>query len=109
MSAVGQTQDMKAVIPKKRGRRATGRDPLVQAHLPKSMIDHIDRWAARFDDMDRSTAVRCLLRLGLRSKARTVYDPKARKSHQAKVRRPQGSPPQPNRLGLMLIKNGTAS
>src|SRR5262245_51695618 len=88
MAIFGRTANMKTVGPKKRGRRATGRDPKVEFRLPKSLLDRIDRWASRFDDMDRSTALRCLLGLGFgrssRSKAPTVYDPKGLKAHHSK-------------------------
>jgi hypothetical protein len=70
---------MKSVAPKRRGRPATGRDPLVKVRLPAYFLDDIDRWARRFDGMGRSIAIRSLLKLGLgrsRGKPATVYDPK---------------------------------
>jgi len=88
----GKTATMKAVRPKKGGRPATGRDPLVQVRVPKSLLERIDRWAGRFEDMDRSAALRCLFAIGLnrsRSKAATVYDPKGSKPHPPSGRTPQ--------------------
>jgi len=111
---------MKTVRPKRRGRPATGRDPLVQVRVPKSLLDRIDRWAGRFDDMDRSTALRCLLGIGLnrsRSKAATVYDPKGLKAHHNKRKHVAPQVPRHHdqvkqapvgRGRLVLIKNGTS-
>jgi hypothetical protein len=103
-----------AKIPKKRGRPATGHDPMVRVRVPKSMLDRIDRWSGRFEAMDRSAALRSLLNLGLnrsRGKPATVYDPKGFKAHHAKRKSdgPKVFPPQPSeaaerRKGLMLVK-----
>jgi hypothetical protein len=57
----------------------------VQVLVPKSMLDRIDQWAGGFHDMDRSTALRCLLYLGLkRSRPATVIDPKGSRAHHRK-------------------------
>jgi len=54
------------VIPKKRGRPATGKDPLVALRLPPAMIRTIDEWARRSGAMSRSSAIRALIEVGLR-------------------------------------------
>lgn len=55
------------VQPKKRGRPATGKDPLVGARFPQDLIDTIDAWAAK-NDASRSEAIRRLVELGLKRK-----------------------------------------
>jgi predicted DNA-binding protein len=57
------------VIPKKRGRPATGKDPLVAFRLPPEMIEAIDSWAAG-NGKSRSEAMRQLIELGLKRKAK---------------------------------------
>jgi predicted DNA binding CopG/RHH family protein len=55
----------KKVIPKKkRGRPATGKDPLVALRLPDSMIAAIDR-AAESDGVSRSEKIRRLIEKSL--------------------------------------------
>jgi len=49
---------------KKRGRPATGRDPLVSARFPQKVIGAIEEWAAT-NDATRSEAMRRLVELGL--------------------------------------------
>ena len=73
--------------PKRRGRPATGRDPLVQVRVPPDVIQAIDRWAAKFQDLDRSSAIRALVQLGLRAgrKKNQVFDPKRHRGHARKV------------------------
>src|SRR4051812_37514350 len=66
---------------KKRGRPATGHDPLVAVRLPEKVIRDIDAWAAVYrqdHEMSRSTAIRCLLLLGLQSVQIRVIDPKTK-------------------------------
>jgi hypothetical protein len=53
-------------IPKKRGRPATGKDPLVALRLPPEMTKAIDAWAARNDKASRSEAIRRLVERGLK-------------------------------------------
>lgn len=55
------------VQPKKRGRPATGKDPLVGARFPQELIDAIDGWAAK-NDASRSEAIRWLVEMGLKVK-----------------------------------------
>jgi Arc/MetJ-type ribon-helix-helix transcriptional regulator len=54
---------------KRRGRPATGKDPLVSARLPQSMINRIEDWGGR-NDATRSEAIRRLLELGLEAPAK---------------------------------------
>ena len=65
---------------KKRGRPATGRDPIVPVRLPAKLLRDIDAWSSvyrdEFEGMDRSTAIRCLLLLGLGAVQLRVVDPK---------------------------------
>jgi hypothetical protein len=54
-------------IPKKRGRPATGRDPVVPVRLPVDLIKRIDRWGRLQDEVaaTRSKAIRSLVELAL--------------------------------------------
>jgi hypothetical protein len=51
--------------PKKRGRPATGRDPVSAIRLSPELIATIDKWAARNDASSRSEAIRRLVEIGL--------------------------------------------
>lgn len=64
-----------SVTPKKRGRPATGRDPLLTARLPQPMIDSIEVWARR-NECSRSEAIRRLVELGLLAKDHPSEKPK---------------------------------
>jgi hypothetical protein len=69
---------MKTVSPKRLGRPATGRDPLVAVRLPEDLLAKVTRWANIYG-MDRSAALRSLIDLGLQApakKRREVVDPK---------------------------------
>jgi hypothetical protein len=52
-------------IPKKRGRPATGKDPLVTARLPQDMIDSLDT-RAKSEGVTRSETMRRLIEAGLK-------------------------------------------
>jgi len=52
-------------IPKKRGRPATGKDPLVAARLPQTMIAALDK-RAEAEGVTRSETMRRLLEAGLK-------------------------------------------
>lgn len=52
------------VIPKKRGRPATGKDPLLTIRAPAELIASIEAWAER-EGLSRSDAVRQLIEAGL--------------------------------------------
>jgi hypothetical protein len=56
------------VIPKKRrGRPATGRDPLTALRLPPAMLKAVEAWAAdQHDEPNRSEAIRRLVEFGLK-------------------------------------------
>lgn len=54
------------VIPKKRGRPATGKDPLVALRLPPELIKAVDAWAARNKAQSRSAAIRSMIETALR-------------------------------------------
>lgn len=49
----------------KRGRPATGKDPMVSARFPRGLIDQIEAWADH-QKLKRSEAIRRLVELGLR-------------------------------------------
>jgi Arc/MetJ-type ribon-helix-helix transcriptional regulator len=53
---------------KRRGRPATGKDPLVSARLPQTLIDQVEHWAAS-SEASRSEAIRRLVELGLETRA----------------------------------------
>jgi predicted DNA-binding protein len=48
------------VIPKKKGRPATGRDPVTAIRLPAEMVSKIDAWAAE-RGIRRSVAIRAMI------------------------------------------------
>jgi Arc/MetJ-type ribon-helix-helix transcriptional regulator len=57
---------MKNVVRKKRGRPATGQDPVTAIRLSPNMRSRVDAWAAKQDDApSRSEAIRRLVELGL--------------------------------------------
>jgi hypothetical protein len=56
------------VMPKKRGRPATGKDPQVIARMPAESIASVDAWAAAHETT-RSEAIRRLVELGLKVKS----------------------------------------
>jgi len=54
------------VVPRKRGRPATGRDPVTAIRLSPALRNSIDQWAKRqADKPPRSEAIRRLVELGL--------------------------------------------
>lgn len=67
------------VIPKKRGRPATGKDPLISMRLPAYMILAIEAWARR-KNVSRSEAIRQMIE-------RAISEPKP-KSRVPLVRKP---------------------
>jgi predicted DNA-binding protein len=57
-----------AIIPKKRrGRPATGKDPLIALRLPLALIKKLDDWAKE-NGVSRSAAVRGFIERGLGEK-----------------------------------------
>ena len=59
------------VIPKKPGRPATGRDPMLALRIPPVLRAEIERWAQREKDKpSRSEAIRRLLEFALAIKAK---------------------------------------
>jgi len=60
-------RSIKKVTPKKRGRPATGKDPLVSTRMSVGLIGEIDGWADR-SEIKRSEAIRRLVELGLKAK-----------------------------------------
>jgi hypothetical protein len=56
---------------KRRGRPATGKDPLVSARLPLVLIAQVEAWAAA-NDTTRSEALRRLVELGLTVKTKSA-------------------------------------
>jgi hypothetical protein len=69
---------IKKVIPKKRGRKPTGKDPARAFRLSDEFMADIEAWAAdQADAPGRSEAIRRLVELGLKVKtpARPVSNP----------------------------------
>jgi hypothetical protein len=59
------------VVPKKRGRPATGQDPVTAIRLSAELRATVDKWAAgQKDKPARSEAIRRLVELGLKVKQR---------------------------------------
>jgi transglutaminase-like putative cysteine protease len=61
---------------KKRGRPATGRDPMVSSRIPADTVSAVDKWA-QHNETTRSDAIRRLVEIGLKAKtpARSVSKP----------------------------------
>lgn len=59
------------VQPKRRGRPATGKDPLLTVRAPKATIKAIEDWATK-NEVTRSEAVRRLVELGLTVKTKAA-------------------------------------
>jgi len=58
-----------AVIPKKRGRPATGKDPLFAFRMPEDMAERVDDWGERQSPpLSRSEAIRALIEKGLKAR-----------------------------------------
>jgi hypothetical protein len=57
---MAQKSTIKVIPKKKRGRPATGRDPLVALRLPQQTIDAVDEWAKR-KGVSRSAAMRAMI------------------------------------------------
>jgi hypothetical protein len=64
------------VIRKKKGRPATGQDPVMTVRLPPELTERVDAWVKSRDAQSRSDAIRQLIELGL--------DKPSAKSHQPK-------------------------
>jgi hypothetical protein len=60
----GNMSKSKPVVQKKRGRPATGADPIVQIRMPAGLIEQVEAWA-RHQETSRSDAVRRLVEFGL--------------------------------------------
>ena len=58
-------------IPKRRGRPATGKDPLVTARLPQDMIDSLDG-RAKTEGATRSEIMRRLIEAGLKRRPKAT-------------------------------------
>jgi hypothetical protein len=64
------------------GRPATGHDPIIPVRLPAKLVKDIDAWAdvyrseRELEGMTRSTAIRCLILLGLERPSYRAVDPK---------------------------------
>ncbi|MET4240711.1 hypothetical protein [Bradyrhizobium sp. RT10b] len=54
----------------KRGRPATGRDPMVSSRIPAEIVAAVDQWAAK-NETTRSDAIKQLVELGLTVKAKS--------------------------------------
>ena len=64
-------RSIKKATPKRRGRPATGKDPTRTFRLSDQFIANVDAWAASQDDQPgRSEAIRRLVELGLKAKAK---------------------------------------
>jgi hypothetical protein len=65
------TMSRKKVTPKKRGRPATGKDPVRTFRLSDEKVAEVEAWAARQPDKpSRSKALRRLIDIGLNAPAR---------------------------------------
>ena len=73
---------------RKRGRPATGRDPIIPVRLPTKLLHDIDAWASAYSEyeaMNRSAAIRCLILLGLERVQLRVVDPKDKKAFEGET------------------------
>jgi hypothetical protein len=60
-------KSIKVHLKKRRGRPATGKDPLVSARLPQTLIDQVEGWGTA-NAVTRSEAIRRLVEIGLKGK-----------------------------------------
>jgi hypothetical protein len=61
----------KKVIPKKRGRPGTGKDPMLAFRAPRAFTAEVEAWAKRQPDSpSRSEAIRRLVELALAAKGK---------------------------------------
>jgi hypothetical protein len=72
------------------GRPATGRDPIIPVRLPKKLLADIEAWAMIYRTehelvVNRSTAIRCLILLGLESLQHRVVDPKTKLTYEGET------------------------
>src|SRR6478609_2104477 len=82
---------------KKRGRPATGRDPLVCVRIPQWLLEKIDNWdaSAPLGTRRRSSVIRRLIGVGLEAWPRFTEDPKNLKKPRRKKRKSEISSPAP--------------
>jgi hypothetical protein len=71
------------VEPKRRGRPATGKDPLLTTRAPRETISAIEAWASK-NGVTRSEAIRRLVELGLTVRARKPKQAPAARADRAK-------------------------
>ena len=65
------------VTPKRPGRPATGRDPVLTVRLPMALRSVIENWAKQQEDKpSRSEAIRRLIEIALASKTKRHTDKK---------------------------------
>jgi hypothetical protein len=65
------TKSNKVVPKKRRGRPATGRDPVTAIRLSSELRKTVDNWASKQEDQPgRSEAIRRLVELGLKAKGK---------------------------------------
>ena len=80
--SVSQKLAMKQRKKRRPGRPATGHDPIIPVRLPAKLVKDIDAWAdvyrseRELEGMTRSTAIRCLILLGLERASYRAVDPK---------------------------------
>src|SRR5262245_15078148 len=73
---------MQKALPKKRGRPASGKDPVTAIRLAEEMRTRLDDWCRKQDDLpSRSEAIRRLVELGLAASA-----PRRLHNHEAHAR-----------------------
>ena len=78
---------MPSPLKRKTGRPPTGLDPVIATRLPADLIARIEGYAARYEGMTRSVAIRCLIELGLLSAPKaTASDPKNSGSYRRRAR-----------------------
>lgn len=64
-------KSIEKVIPKRPGRPATGKDPVRTFRLSDEFMAHLDQWAEhQADKPSRSEAIRRLVELGFKAKAK---------------------------------------
>src|SRR3954470_9313238 len=99
-------------VARKRGRPATGRDPVLAVRAPADMIARIESWRGEYEGMPLPVALRILLNLGLKTppsalRQKDLIDPKdpdgtyvAPRSYKPKV---EGGTPHPLASGFSEV------